>query len=89
MIRMWDHLLGHIGDTAFRRYTLPKGPEYTLPIWLGWKIREDAKENDAYVGPHERRTFDEVAQLFLEDRRANNCRFSTLQEYETDGWRLR
>jgi len=36
------------------------------------------------VGPLERKTFEAVAQLFLDDKRANSRRFSTLEEYETE-----
>ena len=32
---------------------------------------EDAKRKGEYTGPLERRTFEEVANLFLDDRRAN------------------
>lgn len=45
---------------------------------------ESAKQNGDYIGPLERRSFEEVANLFLDDRRANNRRFSTLEEYETE-----
>lgn len=38
----------------------------------------------SWLGPVERRTFEEVANLLLDDRRANNRRVSTLQEYETE-----
>lgn len=41
---------------------------------------EDAKRKGEYTGPLERRTFEEVANLFLDDRRANNRRMSTLEE---------
>jgi integrase len=42
---------------------------------------ESAKKNGEYVGPPERKTFEEVANLFLDDRRVNNRRVSTLVEY--------
>lgn len=45
---------------------------------------EDAKRKGDYVGPLERKTFEEVARLFLDDRRANNSRLSTLEEYQTE-----
>jgi integrase len=45
---------------------------------------ESAKLNGDYTGPLERKTFEEVANLFLDDRRANNRRFSTIEEYETE-----
>lgn len=45
---------------------------------------EDAKRNGDYVGPLERKTFEVVAHLFLDDRRANDCRLSTLEEYQTE-----
>jgi integrase len=45
---------------------------------------EDAKRKGEYVGPLERKTFQEVADLFLDDRRANNRRLSTLEEYQTE-----
>ena len=45
---------------------------------------ESAKLNGDYSGSVERRTFEEVANLLLDDRRANNRRVSTLQEYETE-----
>jgi len=45
---------------------------------------EGAKANGDYTGPQERKTFEEVANLCLDDRRANNRRFSTLEEYETE-----
>jgi integrase len=45
---------------------------------------ESAKLNGDYSGPVTRRTFEEVASLLLDDRRANNRRVSTLQEYETE-----
>ena len=45
---------------------------------------EDAKRKGEYTGPLERRTFEEVANLFLDDRRANNRRMSTLEEYQTE-----
>jgi len=45
---------------------------------------ESAKLNGDYIGPLERKSFEEVANLFLDDRRANNRRFSTLEEYETE-----
>jgi integrase len=45
---------------------------------------EDAKRKGDYVGPLERKTFEEVANLFLDDRRANNRRLSTLEEYRTE-----
>jgi len=45
---------------------------------------ENAKRNGDYCGPIDRRTFEEVANLLLDDRRANNRRVSTLQEYETE-----
>jgi hypothetical protein len=46
-------------------------------------IRPQAKKGE-YTGPLERRTFEEVAKLFLDDRRANNRRMSTLEEYQTE-----
>jgi integrase len=45
---------------------------------------EDAKMKGEYTGPLERKSFEEVADLFLDDRRANNRRFSTLEEYQTE-----
>jgi len=45
---------------------------------------ESAKRDGDYTGPLERKTFEEVANLFLDDRRANNRRFSTLEEYQTE-----
>lgn len=42
---------------------------------------ENAKKNGEYVGQPERKTFEEVVNLFLEDRRANNRRVGTLVEY--------
>jgi integrase len=45
---------------------------------------EDAKRKGEYTGPIERKTFEEVANLFLDDRRANNRRMSTLEEYQTE-----
>jgi integrase len=45
---------------------------------------ESAKRDGDYTGPLERKSFEEVANLFLDDRRANNRRFSTLEEYETE-----
>jgi integrase len=45
---------------------------------------EGAKKNGEYNGPLERKTFEEVANLFLNDRRANNRRVSTLEEYQTE-----
>jgi integrase len=45
---------------------------------------EQAKQNGDYTGPLERKTFDEVANLFLDDRRANNRRISTLVEYQSE-----
>jgi integrase len=42
------------------------------------------KEEGEYTGPLERKSFEEVADLFLDDRRANNRRFSTLEEYQTE-----
>ena len=45
---------------------------------------EDAKRKGEYTGPLERRTFEEVANLYLDDRRANNRRMSTLEEYQTE-----
>jgi integrase len=45
---------------------------------------EDAKMNGEYTGPLERKTFEAVADLFLDDRRANNRRKSTLEEYQTE-----
>jgi hypothetical protein len=45
---------------------------------------ESAKKNDEYIGRPERKTFEEVANLFLDDRRANNRRVSTLEEYQTE-----
>src|SRR3954447_26852652 len=45
---------------------------------------ESAKLNGDYTGPLERKSFEEVANLFLDDRRANNRRFSTLEEYQTE-----
>jgi len=45
---------------------------------------ESAKLNGDYTGPLERKTFEEVANLFLDDRRAINRRFSTLEEYQTE-----
>jgi integrase len=45
---------------------------------------EDAKRKGEYTGPLERRTFEEMANLFLDDRRANNRRMSTLEEYQTE-----
>jgi integrase len=35
-------------------------------------------------GPAERKTFEEVAKLFVDDRKANNRRISTLEEYKTE-----
>lgn len=43
---------------------------------------ESAKLNGDYTGPLERKSFEEVGNLFLDDRRANNRRFSTLEEYQ-------
>jgi len=45
---------------------------------------ENAKKNGEYVGTPERKTFEEVANLFLDDRHANNRRVSTLIEYQTE-----
>jgi integrase len=45
---------------------------------------EDAKRKGEYTGYLERKTFEEVANLFLDDRRANNRRISTLDEYQTE-----
>jgi len=45
---------------------------------------ETAKRNSEYTGPLERKTFEEVANLFLDDRRANSRRISTLEEYQTE-----
>jgi integrase len=45
---------------------------------------ESAKLNGDYTGPLERKSFEEVANLFLDDRRADNRRFSTLEEYQTE-----
>jgi integrase len=45
---------------------------------------EDAKRKGEYAGPLERKTFEEVANLFQDDRRANNRRMSTLEEYQTE-----
>jgi len=45
---------------------------------------ENAKKNDEYIGRPERKTFEEVANLFLDDRRAKNRRVSTLEEYQTE-----
>jgi hypothetical protein len=45
---------------------------------------ESAKRNGEYTGPLERKTFQEVANLFLDDRRANGRRISTVEEYETE-----
>jgi len=45
---------------------------------------ESAKLNGDYTGPLERKSFEEVGNLFLDDRRANNRRFSTLEEYQTE-----
>ncbi len=45
---------------------------------------EDAKGKGEYNGPVERKNFEEVANLFLDDRRANNRRISTLEEYQTE-----
>jgi integrase len=45
---------------------------------------EDAKGKGEYTGPVEQRTFEEVADLFLDDRRANNRRTSTLDEYQSE-----
>jgi integrase len=45
---------------------------------------EDAKRKGEYAGPLERKTFEEVANLLLDDRRANNRRMSTLEEYQTE-----
>jgi integrase len=45
---------------------------------------EDAKSKGEYTGPIERKTFGEIASLFLDDRRANNRRMSTLEEYQTE-----
>lgn len=45
---------------------------------------EDAKRKGDYAGPLERKTFEEVAELFLDDKRANNRRLGTLEEYETE-----
>ena len=45
---------------------------------------EDAKRKGDYIGPLSRKTFAEVARLFLDDRRANNRRLSTLEEYQTE-----
>jgi integrase len=44
----------------------------------------DAKRKGEYIGPLERKTFEEVAHLFLDDRRASNRRMSTLEEYQTE-----
>ena len=43
-----------------------------------WRKFETAKKNGDYTGPLERKTFEEVANLFRDDRRANNRRISTL-----------
>jgi len=45
---------------------------------------EDAKRKGEYAGPLARKTFEEVANLFQDDRRANNRRLSTLEEYQTE-----
>lgn len=45
---------------------------------------QNAKANCEYVGPLERKTFEAVSKLFLDDKRAKNRRFSTLEEYETE-----
>jgi hypothetical protein len=45
---------------------------------------ENAKRKGEYAGPLERKTFEEVASLFQDDRRANNRRLSTLEEYQTE-----
>ena len=45
---------------------------------------EVAKGKGEYTGPVEQRTFEEVALLFLDDRRANNRRMSTLDEYQSE-----
>jgi threonine dehydrogenase-like Zn-dependent dehydrogenase len=45
---------------------------------------EDAKRKGEYVGPLERKTFEEVANLFQDEPRANNRRMSTLEEYQTE-----
>jgi integrase len=45
---------------------------------------EDAKRKGEYTGPLACKTFEEVARLFLDDRRANNRRMSTLEEYQTE-----
>jgi integrase len=45
---------------------------------------ENAKRNCEYVGRLERKTFEVVANLFQHDRRANNRRLSTLEEYQTE-----
>jgi integrase len=45
---------------------------------------EAAKSSGDYSGPLEHKSFEEVADLCLDDRRANNRRFSTLEEYETE-----
>jgi hypothetical protein len=44
----------------------------------------DAKRDGEYRGRLERKTFEEVANLFLDDHRANNRRISTLEEYQTE-----
>jgi hypothetical protein len=44
---------------------------------------ENAKQSGKYTVGLERKTFEEVANLFLDDRRANNRRMSTLEEYQT------
>jgi hypothetical protein len=45
---------------------------------------ESAKLNGDYTGPLQRKSFEEVAKLFLDDKRANSRRFSTLEEYQTE-----
>jgi integrase len=45
---------------------------------------EGAKADGDYAGPLERKTFEEVANLCVDDRRANNRRFSTIEEYESE-----
>jgi hypothetical protein len=44
---------------------------------------EGTKASGGHNRPQERKSFEQVANLCLDDRRANNRRFSTLEEYET------